>query len=89
MKRADYKFVEVPRDAVPEAKDPAIRASALSLALESGKALFVEGRNAKEVNSLRAKDGYLRKRGFRIVTVNGEWQGKTGVFVSAEREETS
>lgn len=80
-------FVEVTEADIPEIRHPPGTASALAVELEKGKRLFLEGETTKSLSTLRAREGYLRRRGYKVHLRTGEYKGKTGVFVWASRKE--
>jgi hypothetical protein len=59
----------------------------ISIALERGDTVFIPGAtgNSYAVAGLRNKSSYLRKRGYVVVTRQGERNGVKGAYVWAER----
>ena len=75
-------FTIVPEDEFPSDGSRGKYPSALSLALEAGHVVFVEG---KAPRALANKSAYLRKRGFYISQRVGQRNGVTGYYVRAHK----
>jgi hypothetical protein len=60
--------------------------SELTMALIDGKTIFVADWTPKNAGALRAKGSYLRRRGYKVHTRYGERNGRSGLFLWADKE---
>jgi len=79
------QFVEVSPELRPEKHSRGTRQpSELSLALAEGKTVFLPGAKNTSVGHPKS---YLRQRGYTVIKRVGEYKGKIGLYVWAEKPE--